>query len=697
VQEDITTELVSTHTTPPRIYLPCLTLEQLYIALQRYIRQLPQCPETLKYLFYKKNMTKFFKFGMTTPGCPHVACDCVVSIEGIHPTTAAFKTSFPLRSESSVLPSVFAAILNVVTLKDGVPKPVQGDPARSRYAMQALGFSQLSIPAPFRGGSFPMDRNFYSHTERSYQSLQQCDRRVWYEYGVYIDERVCRTRIFPRTFRPPERHDGSIRPVESLRVLAARACSWFRFIRYGVNDRPVTISAMTGLYPNKFADAVGGMSKETRQLPQIAAGPMKLLAKAQQLMYDKIGIHEFETEPSIITMKDLDGLYLGSSGGLEPPEVRNIRLNSGESIRVSSNGLKITKLESDLENVIQLIEKDIEFMVSYSNTPKDENFHYGGEKQADDAAWEKAQSKVRIFTVPNSPFLIANRLVVKIRHLKERGHICIGHKWPKGGMDRLAKLLGIDLSNCWKFIIVEGDIEKLDQSIWAIFVMIYYSFGLIHERSDSFSYLVKKKILLFILKNVCTRLTRVFAELWEILFGKVPSGVLDTSHMDSYIKLLWFFMFCVWVIDQADRKLRRDLSNYVVRLIAMIVYGDDFLYNKGDEVWATYFCGKAYKEWLMKFLQVNLRDLYDGISFCSKEHNGYLTHKGSSFLKMYSVLNPYKTDTNQQCNFLPYRETKEYVMRCFSGREPKTRDILDMLLSCMAHGYGTYASNPNAY
>jgi len=422
-----------------------------------------------------------------------------------------------------------------------------------------------------------------------------------------------------------------------------------------------------------------------------------LVGKAQQLLYDKIGIHEFETEPCVITMKDLDGLYLGSSGGLEPPDVRQVTLPSGEKVRISSNGLKITKLESDLENVIQLIEKEIEFMVSYSNTPKDENFHHGGEKQMDDAAWEKALNKIRIFTVPNSPFLIANRLVVKIRHLKERGHICIGHKWPRGGMDRLAKLLGIDLNNCFNPTIVEGDIEKLDQSIWAIFVVIYYSYGLIHERSDNYSYLIKKRILHFILKNVCTRLTRVFAELWEILFGKVPSGVLDTSHMDSYVKLLWFFMFCVWVIDQAEKAHRRALSNYVVRLITMIVYGDDFLYNKGDEKWAPYFSGSNYKDWLMRYLQVNLRDLFDGIPFCSTERNGFFVTKGCSFLKMYSILNPYRTSTNGQCDFLPYRETKEYVMRCFSGREPKTRDILDMLLSCMAHGYGTYGSNLNAY
>jgi len=205
-------------------------------------------------------------------------------------------------------------------------------------------------------------------------------------------------------------------------------------------------------------------------------------------------------------------------------------------------------------------------------------------------------------------------------------------------------------------------------------------------------------LLIFILKNVCSRLTKVFCDLWEILFGKVPSGVLDTSHMDSYIKLLWFFLFCVHTIQTAAKSLRRRLMDFFVRLIMMIVYGDDFLYNKGTSLeFSAFFSGRAYKDWLMKYLNVGLRDLRDGIAFCSSHHNGWFINRGASFLKMHCVLNTYRTDTNGQSMFLPYRETREFVMRCFNGREPKNRDILDMLLSSMAHGYGTYGSNVDAY
>jgi len=197
---------------------------------------------------------------------------------------------------------------------------------------------------------------------------------------------------------------------------------------------------------------------------------------------------------------------------------------------------------------------------------------------------------------------------------------------------------------------------------------------------------------------VCSRLTKVFCDLWEILFGKVPSGVLDTSHMDSYIKMLWFFLFCVHTIETAPKHLRRRMMDFFVRLIFIIVYGDDFLYKKGTSLeYSSFFSGRNYKDWLMKYLGVNLRDLRDGISLCSSVHNGWFVYRGASFLKMHCVMNPYRSEENGQCMFLPFRETREFVMRCFNGREPKNRDILDMLLSSIAHAYGTYASNLDAY
>jgi len=46
---------------------------------------------------------------------------------------------------------------------------------------------------------------------------------------------------------------------------------------------------------------------------------------------------------------------------------------------------------------------------------------------------------------------------------------------------------------------------------------------------------------------------------------------------------------------------------------------------------------------------------------------------------------------------LPYRESREFVVRAINGRETKSRDQIDVLLSIVGHAYGTYASNRDAY
>jgi len=64
-------------------------------------------------------------------------------------------------------------------------------------------------------------------------------------------------------------------------------------------------------------------------------------------------------------------------------------------------------------------------------------------------------------------------------------------------------------------------------------------------------------------------------------------------------------------------------------------------------------------------------------------------------LKHSFILNPCK-DAGQ-CNFLPFRESREFIIRAVWGRETKARDSIDVLLSIIGHAYGTYASNYDAY
>jgi hypothetical protein len=630
----------------------------------------------------------YFSFSTTIDKCTHVSCSCEVTVQGIHPITDGIMMKYPLKDSSKVLAQVLTEILNKCALIDGVPSRVHSHPTYNYYLARAISRSNKRIPAPFRGPDLPMDRLFFGIDSRIQHSFQQADRRYWNSYGVYIDNNVAQKYIWPE-----KRSTDDL----SLVILAARAASWHNQVLHNYKGRPTAVNALDNMYPTKLADNTLKMLKETRDLPPHAAHVMRQLPKAIDMMYDKMGIHEFATEPCVITFKDLEGVYLGSSGGLEPPDGRTCELPGGEKIKVSTNAKKICKLESDLGNVINLIESDIDFLVTYAQNPKSEMF-MGIDKQKSDEKWDKLVNKLRIFTVPNSPFIIANKLVNRVRHLKERGIIRIGHKWPHGGWDVIARILSKSRDCAFLDDLVEGDVTGLDFSVDAFFTRLYYSFGLVHEQDDSPAYELKKKILIFILKNVVTRITKAFGEIWEIIFGKVPSGVLDTSHMDSWVKALWFFLFMTFTISEIpDKRERMRVARWAALMVAIIVYGDDFLYKKGVGALAAYFSGEKYKVFLERYFNVELRDVFDGISLCSIEHHGWLIHRGVSFLKMHCVLNPKYTPTNGQCWFLPFRETREILVRCYYGREPKSRTVIDAVSSTISHAYGTFGANDDAY
>jgi len=92
---------------------------------------------------------------------------------------------------------------------------------------------------------------------------------------------------------------------------------------------------------------------------------------------------------------------------------------------------------------------------------------------------------------------------------------------------------------------------------------------------------------------------------------------------------------------------------------------------------------------------VILRDLNDGVSFLSQVKDGWITNRGATFLKHQFVENPEKSPGQPQ--FLPFRESREFLVRAVWGRETRSRDEIDVLLSILGHAYGTYASNRDAY
>jgi len=389
-------------------------------------------------------------------------------------------------------------------------------------------------------------------------------------------------------------------------------------------------------------------------------------------------------------------MYLGASSGINFGESFVLTPDDlEEAIFVRPVGKKVEIFESDVEAILNFLRTGEKPPVYWNITPKNENF-FDWSKQCSDEEWIKWKNKVRLFIIPSSIYILGERMVSKVRQLKEHGWvIAVGHSHSRGGGDVLAKMLGIDLKNCMKPVIEEGDAKKFDQSVLEFFTNLYFSTMLVHEDPLSRDYEMKKKIIEWLAENMAARLTRLFANYWAFVRGQVPSGCWNTSHMDSWIMAMYFCLFGLWQIQNAPEELQEELEEALFNIIMIIVYGDDHAWNKGEGVSAQYFSADEFARFCKKYFDVDVRDLVTGATFLSDTFDGFLVRKGLTFLRHQFIMNPEKGQG--QCNFIPFREWREFLIRAVWGRETSSRDCLSVMMSCIGHAYGTYASNYPAY
>jgi len=561
------------------------------------------------------------------------------------------------------------------------------------------------IPAPLEKGGYPSSDMLRTLVPEIGIALQRTDMAyfLWKFPTLYYSKEELQRWVWndrpPQMLRDEDQPHPPFLPAYEVAPLWAfilRKLSRWRMAFGLINNRPVYASARANMYPLKYMRVVLQQNKKSHLINRKGEKVLEHLPASLAHLYRLLGVKDFEYITSRIDVEnDLKGMYLGSAAGPNKGQVREVRTSTSK-IHVSPSGKKFEMHSFDLDVFLRLIRDGRDIPVYWVITPKDEMFFTFDKQYADDK-WQKFQDKCRVFVIPSSNFVILERLVSKIRMLKERGPcIRIGHRWSRGGMDSIAKCLGISIANCFKNILCDGDIDKFDMRVKAFFVNLYYSSSLAYEVPGSEDYEIKKKIIKQIIKAIVARITQLFGELWCIQRGGVPSGCYNTSHMDSWVMALYFCLFCVWQIFNAPKNHQAQLEEEFIKIVKLIVYGDDHVYNKGEGLGSTYFSTTLFAKFLEEMFEVELRDHRDGVPFCSTEFEGWLVGlPGMVFLKHYAVVN--KNKGEGQSSFVPFRETRDYICRAAWGREPKDRDIMDVMLSVLGHVYGTHGSNYDAY
>jgi len=481
--------------------------------------------------------------------------------------------------------------------------------------------------------------------------------------------------------------------VPPLWALATRELSMWHWAFGRTNDRPHVVSAVSKLYEGKKLQSAI-LSMVQTDIGDRPRAPLKYLPQAFDHLYRMMGINLDQKIEFKLSFNFLKDIYLGASSGLN--DVQGGEFTGAKfPVKFSKKGKKIEFFEQDLDALLEYLKTGREPAVYWSLPTKVENF-FSWTKQLDDEEWDAFIRKVRVFNIPSSIFIYFERIVSFIRHMKERGKVIrIGHKWSRGGADSIAKCLGITKKNCRRPILVEGDIKNFDQRVRDFFVNLYFSTMGVHIDRGSVDFEAFCKINEYVLKNMVNRVTQLFGRVWGVVKGGVPSGAFNTSHMDSWIMALYFCLFVVYQLMMAPEEMQEELEEHALLYLFIVVYGDDHLYNKGEGKMADWFGGAIFAKFMKDHFDVVVRDLKDGIPFLSEVKNGWITLMGVTFLKHQFIENPCKQEG--QCEYLPFRESREVIIRAIWSRETKLREPLDLLMSVVGQAYATYGANRDAY
>jgi hypothetical protein len=640
-------------------------------------------------------------------GCKHNSCLCYIQLSGTCLELHDYEYKILYDKFEENIKKWAADFMSRYRWEDG--RVVQGG-YDGDMGLLAAGFAGTNIEIvqpPINVTTWPTDPGIYIPSPKIAEAVKLADKMfLKKKLGIMYNDEIYSYMFSEEGKRDYNRFEdtlgGTTEMPKLVHIIAkSMGVSMWQTVygkKYGFQH---WTSRRENLFPGKAARTLlknaANTHRATENFPQIQG----VLPEATQMLYTAIGTRkDWGTKKLGLDIDAIDDRYLAASAGKNPGPERTINVNEKLKVRVTPNGKKYENNSADLDGVLAFIRNPENDPAIYWETSfKVENATHPGKKWTQEQ-WEANLDKCRTFVCPSSLFACMEMLVGQ-RMKVERGRVIrIGGRWNKGGADVLAFALGIhDIMSAAAPSLVEGDVTNFDQRVLGHMVDMYYSMGLIYDDPSHPDYLARVEITKFLIRNILCRVTHFLGPVWGIQRGGVPSGAQNTSHLDSWVMALWFFLFMAYQMSQAPLDIaKRIAEKWADGTLAVVVYGDDHLYNKTiDPEIGHWMSGLKFQNFMKTYFDVEIRGLLDGVSFLSVQRSGFLVHKGATFLRHQIVLNPYRDMPNQP-TFLPFRETSEYVARAVIGRDPgKARDVLDVILSCIGHAYGTYASNRDAY
>jgi len=372
----------------------------------------------------------------------------------------------------------------------------------------------------------------------------------------------------------------------------------------------------------------------------------------------------------------------------------------------------------------------------------------------------------------------------KFRHFSERtyyraGHysvirIEIGTKWIWGGAELKARILRVELMDQYKPIytyseevmterglefkfveseerreehcptvrwekisegtqvVSEGDIKKLDQNIKAIMLVMYMLCAQIWiNKRDTRMFRMFQYLLESCAENLAGKHVRWFNS-FCLIVGMMPSGSLETSHGDSWVMAVYYFLtFFFYKLSYCPEDEKVRFFKYVnLRRIIILLFGDDFLYSLPREL-VPIFGIQEFEKFLLEFFHTEMKycKTFGTVITHLRLLNGFVVqdklssefeitklkgdkwkvedisilggHRGPTYLKRRIIdVRNFNIDliVGKDCPaYVSWRDVRQYFRRAGNPNNPEKGDLGHNLTRIIGLLYDTMGIDPIAY
>lgn len=245
---------------------------------------------------------------------------------------------------------------------------------------------------------------------------------------------------------------------------------------------------------------------------------------------------------------------------------------------------------------------------------------------------------------------------------------------------------------------MSGDIENFDKGVLDLF-LYYYVYELRRYYAVDQMSEVERRIFERMLRDLAyhtvNKVVLTLDNLWKLISGVVWSGGFDTSHVDSWIMCIYFWLFTEW-IKMRNPRMEKLIDELITRgFIAIAVYGDDHIWVAPTIV-RKIMNAKLWAEFLHDFCRTILRDYKEFEDFVSEANfvTGGLKTRGPKFLKMHFIESTKEDRKNGLPWLIPFRECTEPLLKAFCATDYSPENVAIGICGQMYCSFGT---NPVTY